>query len=245
MDGAAFPRSLRAKEEDLLLSVLPLDRPGYASLRARLRDFVVLAEGRRGAGHVILGSPGTVPDLGAPLPPVIAFGAAEMTAGTLFITVREPSASQCDIELVSDRGEEVPDHFEEKRRWTYSTWMPGMSSPATGSSVREVVLEPGVVLAICPSEKRLWVWERSTGMVLLIPVTNFYNELMVQKRVRDPKTALHSALLFERCAVWTDAELRSAFLAYNALRKRVTLKEEVPEQPIRWRARLRAIISGR
>jgi hypothetical protein len=245
MEERAFPRSLRAKEEDLLLSVLPIERPGYATLRAHLRDLVVLAEGKRGSGHLILGPAGTVPDVGAPLPPVIAFGAVEATTGTFFITVRESSGTQLDVELVSQRGEEVPDHFEEKRRWTYSTWAPGMASPATGARVREVDIEQGVVLAICPAEKRLWVWEKSGGVVLLIPVTNFYNELMLQNRVRDPEVALRSQLLFERADSWPAAELRSAFRAYNATRKRVELLEPSREQPPGWRARVRAILSGR
>ena len=46
--------------------------------------------------------------------PVIAYGMVETTRDAFTITVREEVAAQINVEIVSRRGEEIPDHFEEK-----------------------------------------------------------------------------------------------------------------------------------
>jgi hypothetical protein len=148
----------------------------------------------------------------------------EATSDRFGITVREPFEGQIDIEMVSRGGEEIPDHFEEKRRWTYSVWSPGDSSPATGETVREVVVDPDLTLAIAAGERRLWMHARSSGMVIPIPITNFYNELMLTKQIRDPAVALRSQLLFESHRAYTDGDLKAAFVAYNAVKRRVDVR---------------------
>lgn len=210
--------------------VLPVDRPGYRAIREEALRKAVIGEGRRGEGNVVLGDPGQKPDFSFPLRPVIAHGMVEATADRFVITVREPFEGQIDIEIVSRAGGEIPDHFEEKRRWTYSSWAPGMPSPATGDSVRSVVVDSARTLAIAAGERRLWVHDRSTGMVIPIPVTNFYNELMLTRQIRDPAIALRSQLLFESHRDYTDRDLKAAFLAYNAVKRRVDV-EPAPEVP--------------
>ena len=219
-----YPRPLRPKELDLLETVLPVDRPGYRPYRARLESMVVLGEGRRGEGDLVLGYPGDRPDIESPLPPLVAYGMLETTQGSYTVTVREEAWNQLNVEIVSGSGSPVPDHYEEKRRWTYSWWSPGKPSPATDAPVREVAVDPDVTLAFSPVEKRLWIHERSGCCVRLIPVTNYYHELMIRRRVRDPRLALTPALLWDGLEAFSDAELRDAFIAYNALRQRVTLR---------------------
>jgi hypothetical protein len=227
--GDAYPRELRPKEVDLLLGVLPADRPGYQHYRELIKSMVVLAEGRRGPGHYLLGRRGDAPDQAISLAPVIAFGVVEATRTSFTITVREYTGAQIDVEIVSASDEEVPDHFEEKRRWTYSTWHPGLPSPATGAKVREVPIDPALTLVIAPQEKRLWVYDLTSGMNLLLPVTNFHNELMLHKGIRDPKVALDIAQFFAGESGYSDAELRAAFVKYNALRPRVRIQMPPPE----------------
>jgi len=218
-----YPRMLRPKERELLECVLPPDRPGYDRYRALIGVMQVIGEGRRGTGNFVLGREGDTPDISSPLSPVVAYGAVETTRDTFSVTVREYAGDQIDVEIVSSHGEEIPDHFEEKRRWTYSGWNPGEPSPATGSPVREVALDDSCTLAIAGTEKRIWIYDRATGMVHLLPITNFYNALMLQKGIRDPAVALRSALLFENLRSYTDADLRAAFVEYNAFRHRVTV----------------------
>ena len=221
---SGFPRALRPKEREIIESVLPVDRPGYRALREKIGTMVVLGEGRRGPGNIILGHPPAAPDLWSPLSAVVAFGMVDTTQDAYSVTVRECEADQIDVEIVSSREEELPDHFEEKRRWTYSTWSPGEPSPCSGEAVREVRVDDAVTLALAPEERRLWIHDRSTGMVHPLPVTNYYNELMIRRGVRDPGIALKSRLLFENQAAYADEELRDAFVTYNAIRHRVEVR---------------------
>jgi hypothetical protein len=222
---------LRPKELDLLETVLPVDRPGYRGLRDRLESMMVLGEGRRGEGDLILGLPGDPPDSESPLPPVVAYGMVETTRGAFTISVREEAGNQINVEIVSGSGSGIPDHFEEKRRWTYSWWVPGEVSPATGAPVREVFIEAGVTLAFAPAEKRIWIHERSSGIVRLIPITNYYNELMIRRGIRDPRIALVPSLFWKDLRSYSDDDLLRAFVAYNTLRQRVPLHVDSP--PVR------------
>src|SRR5664279_2093183 len=107
-----YPRTLRPKERVAIESTLPLDRPGYRQIRERIGALVVLAEGRRGTGHLVLGPAQYVPDHTSPLNPVVAYGSIETTRDVFFIAVREAEENQIDVEVMSKRGEEIPDHFE-------------------------------------------------------------------------------------------------------------------------------------
>jgi hypothetical protein len=222
---------LRPKELDLLETVLPVDRPGYRALRDRLEFMTVLGDGRRGEGDLVLGLPGDLPDSVSPLSPVIAYGMVETTRGAFTISVREEAGNKINVEIVSASGRGIPDHYEEKRRWTYSWWSPGEVSPATGTAVREVPIGAGVTLAFAPAEKRIWIHERSSGIVRLIPITNYYNELMIHRGIRDPRIALVPSLLWKDLKSFPDEDLLRAFVAYNALRRQIPLHVESP--PVR------------
>jgi hypothetical protein len=230
---STYPRILRPKERDLLESVLPPDRPGYRRYREQLETMQVIGEGRRGAGNLILGHPGDLPDLTSPLPAVVAYGVVETTRDYYTITVRECVGGQIDAEIVSAHDEEIPDHFEEKRRWTQAEWKPGSASPATGVLVREVPIDIHSVLAIAAGEKRLWLYDGATGMNHPIPVTNYHNELMLRKQIRDPELALKSGLLFDQLSSYSDEDLRAAFVAYNAGRRRVEVQSVPSPAPAR------------
>ena len=219
--NTVYPRILRPKEWDLLEFVLPVERAGYKHYRDLAFPMKVIGEGGRGRGNIILGIPGEQPDLLSPLAPVVAYGVVETVRDTFTVTVRECVANQIDVEIVSAKGEEVPDHFEEKGRWTYSAWQPGALSPATRLPVREVAIDDAVVLAVSREERRMWVYDAKNGMNILIPVTSFYNELMLHMGIRDSKVALSSNLLFEGLDTYSDDDLRSAFISYNKMRRKV------------------------
>jgi hypothetical protein len=113
--------------------------------------------------------------------------------------------------------------------------------------VREVSIDAHCLLALAPREKRIWVHDRRSGMNLLIPITNYYNELMLRKRIRDPKIALRSDAFFEELDRYPDGDLREAFVAYNALRQRVRLEEisTIARPAPAWKRLLRAATGGR
>jgi hypothetical protein len=222
---SAYPRPLAARERAWLEWILPADRPGYAAFRAQLEGWQVIGQGRRGEGEVVLGPAGSVPDLGPPLGSVFSYGAIETNFGTISVTVREPVEGQASLEIVSHRADRVPDEFEEARRWTYAGWNPGAPCPQCGSAPREVAMRTGsgerLVLALCAPDRRLWVHTAASLVNRLIPVTNFYNEIMLHKNIRDPKVALDSRRLFTDLGSFTDGDLARAFETYNALKTKV------------------------
>ncbi|KUG26134.1 hypothetical protein ASZ90_004028 [hydrocarbon metagenome] len=91
-----------------------------------------------------------------------------------------------------------------------------MKSPPDKSDIREVHLEKNkIVIAIAAYSKRVWVYESNTGVNHLIPVTNFYNEIMRVKNERNPKIALEVKRLFTNLDELTDKEIIQGFLSYN------------------------------
>ena len=223
-----YPRSLSAREREWLEWILPLDRPGYKDFRDLLDHAVVLGQGRRGEGELILGPQGALADLEAPLGSVFSYGAIETNFGAISVTLREPVDGQISVEIVSHRLERVPDEFEEARRWTYATWSPGNPCPQCLQSAREVPMRGSVqgrfVLALCSVDRRLWVHDEATGVSRLIPPTNFYNEIMLHKNIRDPKIALDSKRLFADLGRYSDADLSCSFHTYNTLKSKVRVE---------------------
>jgi hypothetical protein len=226
--GTPVQRELRVKERDLLEFVLPVDAPGYARYRSLISGMVIIGDGRRGPGNFVLGRPGDIADITSPLAPIVAYGMVETTQEIYSVTVREYVGDQIDVEMVSSHGSEVPEHFEERRRWTYSNWHPGMVSPATGDAMREVAIDQHHVLAIAAGERRILLHASDTSMNYLLPVTNLYNELMIHLGVRDANVALDSRRLFTDLASFGDADFRAAFVAYNVLKRRVTISGPPP-----------------
>jgi hypothetical protein len=236
MNDTPHPRQLSTQEREWIEWILPSDRSGYKSYRDAIRSMVIIGEGRRGNGEMILGNTGTYPDFSAPLPSVFAYGAIETNFGTISITVREMLDEQISVEIVSQRSENIPEEFEEARRWTYSTWTPGTVCPQCAKPVREIAMRSvevenvRFVLALCRSDKRLWVYDTSSGVNRLIPVTNFYNELMLHKNIRDPKIALDAKLLFMDMEKYSDDDLTYAFLTYNTLKTKVRIEGKIESE---------------
>jgi hypothetical protein len=227
---SSYPRELTNDEKDLLLSVLPEHSSGYSVYRNAVSSMIALAEGRRGPGNLVLGYAGDSADVESPLATIVAYGMVETTRGTISITVRERLGDQVDVEIFHDVDRGSNGHYEEKRRWSYSSWVPGHPSPSTGQPVREVGIGTGHVLAIAPSDRRIWIWDRERTMNFLVPITNFYNEIMLTRGIRDPAVALKSSRLFTDLSSYTDDDLRMAFIAYNALRPKVRIDIPPPVQ---------------
>ncbi|MBI4548820.1 MAG: hypothetical protein HY707_12630 [Ignavibacteriae bacterium] len=225
--NSQYPRPLTAREREWIDWILPQERAGYREYCDVVRSMSVIGEGRRGKGEIILGQIGAQPDFEEPLAPVFAYGAIETNFGPISITLREIVNDQISVEIVSHHADEVPADFEEFRRWTYSTWKPGDVCPQCQKPLREVPMHAVggggeyVVLAICTNDQRVWVYENATQVNRLIPVTNFYNELMLHKNVREPKIAFDSKRLFTDLSNYSDSDLTYAFVTYNKLKAKV------------------------
>ncbi len=229
-----FPRPLTEYEFNLVAWILPEDRPGYAVYRNRLRSLAVIGEGRWGSGDLILGVAGDIPDTSGPMEKILARGFLYTDIGTISVMVHEFDGRQLEIQIADVGGGDVPQNVGIGKRATYSIWLPGEPCPVCGGTMREVSIgpKPVAVLAVCRSEKVLWLYDGESGINYPIPVTNFYNELMLHKQIKDPDVALKSSNFFALLGEFSDDDLRRAFILYNKSWHRITIRtEETPRQP--------------
>lgn len=238
MGNETYPRELTPLERDLLTWILPEDRAGYSAYRELVQRWKVIARGRRGEGNYILGLPDVRADLESPLPQVLAYGIVETRTGNISVSLRERLDNQVEFELVNLQGPEVPSLLEEVRRWTYSSWLSGEHCPICQQQPREVPMQTKeghqLTLALCPRDERIWVYDSQDGINHPIPITNFYNELMLHQNIRDPKIALDAKRLFRELRQFSDADLQAAFASYNKIRMKVNIESAIlVEEPKR------------
>ncbi len=186
-------------------------------------------KGRRGEGSYILAKEGAEVDNDSPLSQLLAYGLVEFERGEITISLLERIGDQLEFEITGSAGGEIARGLQKIRRWTYSDWSPSGACPCCVGSVREVAIKAGsgqrLDLALCVRDQRVWVYDDRSGINHPIPVTGFYNELMLQQNVKDPKIALDHRRLFTALGTFHDDELARAFLAYNRLRTKVILEE--------------------
>lgn len=249
-----FPRELTPLERALLLWVLPADRTVYAEYRRKVQEWKVVGKGRRGEGNYIIGAPGVQPDIESPLPHLLAFGSVMTERGEITVSVREYSGDQVEIEIAGPVDGGLLRPFESYRRWTLSEWLPLLPCPACGEVLREVEMKTesgrSLVLAICARDHRLWVYDSQSQINHPIPVTGYYNELLLQNKVQNRRTVPDVKRFFTGLDSYSDAALVGAFSSYNRMRTKVFLGEPlvVPtEGSINWikRASRRLFGSGR
>lgn len=219
-----YPRVLSERERDWCMYMLPRERSAYAPIARELDELRVLGSGRWGEGDLVLGRSHQTIDLTAPMEPVAVYGEVEFIDGaTLSISIHHPD----DEGRIEIHFSGVPsaqyETLAEVRRWAFSHWSPGQPSPGRESAPREISLDgDGVLVLVVDSERRLlWLYDGATGGIMLIPVTNFYNELMLTKGVRDPQIALEHRRLFSDATENSDEELRAAFARYNTTFRKV------------------------
>ena len=172
---------------------------------------------------MVLGAAGGEVDPEAGMTPVLSYGEIAVTDSggadlTLSLTLHAADdEGRIELQATTLEGRPVPDAYVERRRWSYAGWLPGAPCPATGMPVRQVGLddEGTILLAISPSRRALWLYDGVAMTSTPVPVTNFHNELMVLKGIRDPAIALDHTRLFSALDQFSDAELRSAFMRYN------------------------------
>jgi hypothetical protein len=247
-----FPRELDALEREMLLWVLPEQRPGYAEYRKLIESWPVVAVGRRGEGNLILAEAGWNVDIESPLPQLFAYGVVEHEQGRLTISVRERVGMQLEFELEGASDRTTVAAFREIRRWSYSEWLPSQHCPSCRSNLREINLTTTnaqtLVLVLCSQDRRIWVYDTRSGINALIPVTGFYNELMLQMGIKDPRIALDPTRLFSAPEAQSDSDMIRAFASYNRVRNKIALSGDliIADNPkLNWiQRRLRRLLRG-
>ena len=210
-----FPRELTSTEKDLLFSILPLNKTGYKIYRDKIDRLKVIGKGRFGGGNLVLGPEGSRPDESLASSPVFASGTVEFEECIADVNIHEENEDQIEIDI-SISTDEIPSALHEKKRWSYSDWMPGQKAPNDGSYVREINIgDTRYLMVIAPAHKKIWLHETSSGVNHLVPVSNLYNYLMMMKNIREADIVSKPVLFFQNHNNYNDAEIMSAFLVYN------------------------------
>ena len=225
-----FPRKLKELEKELLFSILPPNKSGYSSYREKIENKYVLGAGRFGETNLILGNKEEELSIYDASSTIFAAGSIIYDEGKIEISINEEIDGRIEFDISPKDYEQVV-RRKEVKRWNYSEWIPGQASPREKLYVREIVISPGrYTLSVSAGEKRIWLYEFDSGINYLIPLSNFYNQLMIQKNIRDPKIALKPNLLFGESngkhSDYTDIELRNAFIGYNKYIRKLNIKEE-------------------
>jgi hypothetical protein len=217
-----FPRNLTDRELDWILWMLPSEKSGYKDYRSLIEKSVVIGYGKFEGDNLILGQAGDLPDEESFFTPVVSLGQVETLEAKIQISIHKPHKNQIQVDIVNLNGDTIPDKITEVRRWSYSRWNPGEPSPATGKPVREVKVfskfESNLILVLSPSDKKIWLHEIDSGVNYIIPVTNFFNELMRQRRdIFEKIGGLNVPLIFENIDKFSDAQINNAFLSYSKI----------------------------
>jgi len=225
-----FPRKLKELEKELLFSILPSDKPGYINYRKKIENKYVLGAGRFGETNLILGNKEEELSIYDPSSTIFAAGSIIYDEGKIEISINEEIDNRIEFDI-SPKDYELVFKGKEIKRWNYSEWIPGQKSPKEKSNVREVIISPGRhILALSDEEKRIWLHESESGINHLIPLSNYYNQLMIEKNIRDPKIALKPNLFFGKGlgkhSDYSDTELGNTFISYNKYLRKLNIKEE-------------------
>lgn len=217
-----FPRKLSAREIDWILWMLPENKPGYRKYREMIDDMMVIGYGKFEPDNLILGRQGDKPDEETFFMPVISLGQIEGESAKIQISVHKVNKNQIQVDIVNLLADFIPENFDEIRRWSYAYWMPGEVSPATSQPVREVKIfsktEQNLILVVSPSDKKIWLHEIDSGVNHIIPVTNFFNELLRErKEILDRVDGLNINFIFENIDKFSDADINNAFINYSKL----------------------------
>ncbi len=219
-----FPRQLSPREKRWLFAALPENKLGYKQYRDIIENLLVLGYGRFGEGNFILGEEGDTIDLEISSSPVLAVANITFDVGKVYVTIHEELDGQIEVDIKGTAADQIPDDLHQAKVWTYSDWIPGEKAPFDKSTVREIhILKNEIVLVIAPVHKKVWVFNAKSGINHFIPVTNYYNEMMILLNNKNSETALNPGRLFTNLDEFTDKQLAEGFLVYNKFAQRVEL----------------------
>jgi hypothetical protein len=225
-----FPRKLEENEKVLLFSILPENKTGYSRYREKIKELFVIGKGRFGNLNLILGKRDDKPDLSSSSAPIFAAGIVLTAGQEIDVTIHEEIDDQIEIDISPKTSNEIPDEINLIGHWSYSEWMPGDKTPNDNSDVREVEIIPGSFeLVIAPAHKKIWLHDYETMVNHLIPVSNFFNELMSVKNIRNPDMVLKPNSFFNEDSKYSELDLKLAFIKYNKYLRRFKINyDEIP-----------------
>lgn len=223
-----FPRNLTFNEKLLLFSILPESKKGYFQYRGRIDQMQLIGQGRFGGGNFILGFEGDEVETDLPSSSVFASGTVTAGSNNFDVVIHEEEENQIEFDISPFEKVNVDEPVKINSVTSLSVWRSGNLSPLTGKPVHEyTILKNKYLLVIDNSSKKIWLNESESGINYIIPVTNFFNELMRFKNIRNPKTALNPGNFFNDLEKYSEVELVSAFLMYDKYMNRFNLQQKI------------------
>lgn len=213
-----FPQKLSQVEQNLLLLLLPEDKPGYARYRKFINDYFIIGEGRFGEGNYILGKVDDEIDLEISSSAILTSGIIETDKATFEISINEIQDNKIEFSISP-----YPDEneiYKVEKVVTLSNWIPGKKSP-DGNKVKLFPIDGlNYILVIAPSDHKIWLYEKSSGINYPIPISNFYNELLRLKRETRNEAYKSPNKLFDEIETFKESEIILAFLLYCKYKRR-------------------------
>lgn len=216
-------RKLSQTELKLLFAILPEEKPAYKKYHYRLTELFVIGNGRFGSNNLILGNLSDEPDTTLPSSPVFSFGEIVFSGKKFEVIIHEEEEEKIEIELpdVSEFGSFSQPVFDSINSIAF--YSPLEANKKYEPNRKVELINGEFYLSFIFNIKKIIVTDLKNGYNALIPVSNYYNELMFVKNIRDPKTALKPQLLFNEIEKYSDRDLAEAFIYYNKLFRRVNL----------------------
>ncbi len=227
-----FPRKLDQREKEILFEILPADKPGYKLYRDKIENLDVIGSGKFGDRNLILGlseNKGNIPQSSAP---IFAAGTVFFKETEVIVSIHEEVDGIVEIDISPDDANAFLGKLTKIGMRSYSDWIPGYSAPYDNSELREIkITQNKYLLAIAPKHQKLWLYDYDSEVNHLIPVSNFYNSLMLVKGIRDSKIALNPNSLFPNLSKYSDDDLVTAFLSYNKYLRKFDIDYSLFREP--------------
>ncbi len=209
-------RALTEKELFLIHSILPKNRSGYNDYREKIEAMTVLSGEE---DSILLGKKNTALPTEIDKGGIFAIGCTGLNGVKYRVVIFEEIDDYIEIEI-SEEGETE----SEGVIWTYSTWRPGFKAPEDRSYVREIhLIKNKLVIAIAPKQKKIWAFDSTTGVNFILPIMNFYNEIMRARGEKNPNVVLNPNRIFENLEEFSDEEIGQGFLLYNEYLNKVEI----------------------
>jgi hypothetical protein len=214
---------LSKNEIKLLLSILPEQKSGYKIYRDMISTMKVMGKGRFENGNFYIGTGAAKPDLSIPSSPVFAVGIVKTNIGSIDVLIHEYEDDLIEVQLskrVCDVEEVIINSV-----LSFSEWNLGGNSPGSTEVVKEFeIIKDKLILVIDKTNKKIWFHNYESGVNHIIPVSNYFNELMRLKKIKDENLFRSPSLFFNKLDDFTDEEFKLAFYQYNKFMRRFDIK---------------------
>ncbi|MFZ6034495.1 MULTISPECIES: hypothetical protein [Melioribacter] len=233
-------RKIDALEKQWIYAILPENKPGYKSIRDKIKNAFVLrrqplSDDPVQDSYKLILAPesctvNNTADTYATTP--ISTGKIKYENMEVYLAVSSFEDDVFEIEISKDQSNDSPGKLLNVE--TFAKWEPGMKAPFDNSEVREIeAVKNKYTLAIAPALKRIWLYEYATGINYLIPLSNFFNELTRSKNIQSPEIVGNPNYLFTNLNKFEDADFIRGLYFYNKYIRRLDIDLELKEKPKR------------